>query len=201
MFLLLLLGCGFGFFPLKPFPAAPHSPLCPHPPWSLSCSQWSGGFSCCLDPPFCLGTQSELTNHSPHDCQATACSRLFPPYHGQVLFCTHLFLLLSSQHPLSQSWAHSSKSHAGSAFGAVGHGTRCPEQDARPHQPHIPLSRNPDPFSHNQVGFAGASPALVLWRLGDAGMMCGAEGALGGHVSDTTGIPISSSGHPMEVCG
>lgn len=179
------------FFPLKHFPAAPHRPPCPL--CSFSCSQWDGGFSGCPDPPFCLGTQPELIYHSPSDCQGTAWSRLFPLHSVQVLFCTHLFLLLSSQCPLSQSRAHSSMSHAGSAFGALGHGASCPEQDPRPHQPHILVSRNLDPLSHNQAGFAGASPALVLQHLGEAQMS--------EHGSDTTGSPTSPFGHPLGVCG
>lgn len=44
-------------------------------------------------------------------------------------------------------------------------------------------------------------PCFGATAPGEAQMVCGAEGALVGHGSDTTGSPISPCGHPMEVCG
>lgn len=116
----------WGFFAFETSPCSPPSSPCPlaHPVPQLLTAEWSGGFSCCSDPSCCLGTprQAGLTCLTPCDHAGTACAGLFPPYRGEVNSFSGFIYSSSSvpSTPLSQSWAHSSGSHAACAFRGSG---------------------------------------------------------------------------------
>lgn len=98
---------------------------------------------------------------------------------------------------------YSSSSVPSVHFPRVRHILPSPTQSPLGHWDIVPgvQSRIPDGTSLMYLCPEILIPSLVLQHLEEAQRMCGAEGAPGGHGSDTTGSPISPFGHPMKVCG